>query len=199
MLCSGTWIIPALAGNTRASTYRQHHAPDHPRSRGEYPACLLPPTPTLGSSPLSRGILRGSVGNTEPPRIIPALAGNTRVRWPKPPNGSDHPRSRGEYRTRGARPELHGGSSPLSRGIRYPPAIARCGRGIIPALAGNKSIAGWDVWLDGDHPRSRGEYLLARPKTHTGAGSSPLSRGIPRPPCPAAPRPRIIPALAGNT
>ena len=151
-------IIPALAGNTASWFWAWPRKRDHPRSRGEY-STRTPPTPSpRGSSPLSRGILRGSAGNTEPPRIIPALAGNTPTRPESDDDAADHPRSRGEYRHESRRGDAGRGSSPLSRGI--PPTTLPWPRPrrIIPALAGN-TRPGWRLlrWPP-DHPRSRGEY-----------------------------------------
>ena len=50
-------IIPALAGNTRHSTTGPQNPRDHPRSRGEYTQPCSATDPSMGSSPLSRGIL----------------------------------------------------------------------------------------------------------------------------------------------
>ena len=73
-------IIPALAGNTNRGRGAGGIPWDHPRSRGEYlPAavfCML----GYGSSPLSRGIRRVETAAHRGARIIPALAGNTRIR-----------------------------------------------------------------------------------------------------------------------
>ena len=131
--------------------------------------------------------------------IIPALAGNTTCscgcRW----YSSDHPRSRGEYPEAPVPTRMVSGSSPLSRGIRQATHRTRQKPGIIPALAGNTHFWG-EISLNwGDHPRSRGEYLLVAPVMSIWIGSSPLSRGIhgiwTRGGCGF----RIIPALAGNT
>ena len=71
-------IIPALAGNT--PRWRRHRPArsDHPRSRGEYALALDDYRRVSGSSPLSRGILFETNREDMYPRIIPALAGNTR-------------------------------------------------------------------------------------------------------------------------
>ena len=53
--------------------------------------------------------------------------------------------------------------------------------------------------LSGDHPRSRGEYLLPLPGLKANPGSSPLSRGIPAQAGGLVRDSGIIPALAGNT
>ena len=51
----------------------------------------------MGSSPLSRGIHDNSLVTNITARIIPALAGNTRIKNGKLNLTGDHPRSRGEY------------------------------------------------------------------------------------------------------
>ena len=192
-------IIPALAGNTRASHPCLHRGPDHPRSRGEYTneinvgQCVLPDHPRsrgeyllwlttvpvhVGSSPLSRGILFRSEVFVEGPGIIPALAGNTKSPTPTPPVIRDHPRSRGEYAIPAAISSSYMGSSPLSRGI--PCRIGRSAfqLGIIPALAGNTTLYNPANMPVADHPRSRGEYIWHIGHLPARCGSSPLSRGI---------------------
>ena len=91
------------------------------------------------------------------------------------------------------------GSSPLSRGIR-PLLWGRVFAGrIIPALAGNTHARHPRRHPHQDHPRSRGEYMVANLLEQQNEGSSPLSRGIPDRTGVWRPLPRIIPALAGNT
>ena len=76
----GRRIIPALAGNTCRFRRAWCTAPDHPRSRGEYPRRRLHCLSGGGSSPLSRGILFADPMSNVSFRIIPALAGNTPAR-----------------------------------------------------------------------------------------------------------------------
>ena len=174
-----TWIIPALAGNTRLPARTGAPQPDHPRSRGEYRSPGTTYDPTTGSSPLSRGIL-GEYGlMTQIQGIIPALAGNTRIMATPYPNVTDHPRSRGEYSRIPSAVLFAPGSSPLSRGIQISRMDCSLRPGIIPALAGNTR---------GVPPH--------RPRC---AGSSPLSRGIHGDQYASGLMGRIIPALAGNT
>ena len=154
-----TWgIIPALAGNTRRGLRGVRRGRDHPRSRGEYLVEDPGRGETLGSSPLSRGILSRVTSSRIHSGIIPALAGNTSKSTRPPLLGRDHLRSRGEYVSLPSTPHMIVGSSPLSRGI--PVAILSCqvGPRIIPALAGNTRgrLCGRLIWQD--HPRSRGEY-----------------------------------------
>ena len=192
-------IIPALAGNTTLQRARTWTPGDHPRSRGEYGVAALPVARSWGSSPLSRGIPDACVYPPLAARIIPALAGNTSATMPVPRSRTDHPRSRGEYTRSEETIMMQPGSSPLSRGILgFDPAGPRR-RGIIPALAGNTATGATAVMLGGDHPRSRGEYFIARSMTDSLRGSSPLSRGIRTAGAAVVAAGRIIPALAGNT
>ena len=132
-----TRIIPALAGNTRASEGLLSYPPDHPRSRGEYHHPGSCPSCDAGSSPLSRGIRRGCDGDVISGGIIPALAGNTMSAVASLDPGADHPRSRGEYSEGSKAKRFSGGSSPLSRGILLDSRVLHCSTRIIPALAGN--------------------------------------------------------------
>ena len=192
-------IIPALAGNTRPMLFRRAWCADHPRSRGEYARPPATRKANSGSSPLSRGIPHHRPGPSRCGRIIPALAGNTDAGGVVDGCCWDHPRSRGEYMPVSEEYGLGLGSSPLSRGIR--PCCQICGNGgrIIPALAGNTIDSLHHLCPISDHPRSRGEYDSYGDVVVKGAGSSPLSRGIPVGFARSPDTARIIPALAGNT
>ena len=131
--------------------------------------------------------------------IIPALAGNTAATGLVVGHDGDHPRSRGEYNIHQVACETAAGSSPLSRGIPSCAGSFVLGRGIIPALAGNTKQPLPRVKGGSDHPRSRGEYWVAESSWGRQVGSSPLSRGILVLGNHSRERPRIIPALAGNT
>ena len=192
-------IIPALAGNTSAWMAPSSPSRDHPRSRGEYAEACPDRGDLYGSSPLSRGIQNFLNGGSQRCRIIPALAGNTSNASSTTSMRGDHPRSRGEYRAVADAVDYIVGSSPLSRGIRYPFSRVAVLERIIPALAGNTCLTHTPRIQQKDHPRSRGEYrgMVAEPEP--GVGSSPLSRGIPRGTLHVSGSARIIPALAGNT
>ena len=152
-----------------------------------------------GSSPLSRGIRPTWPRPRFSLRIIPALAGNTGSVVKSRLVSGDHPRSRGEYSYRIAQQLLPGGSSPLSRGIRFGHQLGAFRPRIIPALAGNTSRCSMEIPRRRDHPRSRGEYAVGGRLVDVGDGSSPLSRGIRRGGRRRPPGRGIIPALAGNT
>ena len=176
-----------------------HHVRDHPRSRGEYLPSVNTAHIVPGSSPLSRGIhlllafRECSVG------IIPALAGNTRLKPDSRQNAKDHPRSRGEYAGLVGDVSCESGSSPLSRGILPNIQSIHHKIGIIPALAGNTFRLRPLLVCTADHPRSRGEYGGRKDINPPGAGSSPLSRGILGSGLKVSETVGIIPALAGNT
>ena len=192
-------IIPALAGNTISGAGGLGACWDHPRSRGEYPVSIHGGQLINGSSPLSRGILCLLADQGRGPGIIPALAGNTHHRRMGRRDTWDHPRSRGEYINWWQQNGYGSGSSPLSRGIHGRAHPLWVPLRIIPALAGNTGTPGTSPSGTRDHPRSRGEYTVARIRYGCLWGSSPLSRGI-RWSCNRIFRPSgIIPALAGNT
>ena len=82
-LCGGALrgLIPARAGNTKATQEESANNEAHPRSRGEHLTRFRVGVNDQGSSPLARGtrnLVRGarlSLG------LIPARAGNTRSVW----------------------------------------------------------------------------------------------------------------------
>ena len=91
------------------------------------------------------------------------------------------------------------GSSPLARGLlRAQGRSVPRGR-IIPARAGFTPRGSTSPPTPADHPRSRGVYVSSCPGTCSGAGSSPLARGLRPRPARTACGPRIIPARAGFT
>ena len=153
----------------------------------------------VGSSPLSRGIHIDGPPVGVRGWIIPALAGNTDISSRACTSSWDHPRSRGEYNSALTVLLPPAGSSPLSRGIRFPVTGRRPFHRIIPALAGNTCLVSSGLDKQSDHPRSRGEYAPGLKKRRGPLGSSPLSRGIPATPVGLPTAIRIIPALAGNT
>ena len=150
-------LIPAHAGKTHALT-RDFHVPGaHPPSRGENLCGAYLRGGGWGSSPLTRGKLRGGPGRAASVRLIPAHAGKT---WPSPARTCRppaHPRSRGENDGTTRFNVDSTGSSPLTRG-KLPPST-RPGRRarLIPAHAGKTSRAGGAPRAPSAHPRSRGE------------------------------------------
>ena len=167
-------------------------------------AAALHPTTCLprvcdGSSLLARGTLYLVVDRAGDDRIIPARAGNTRLRRRPPARRPDHPRSRGEHSTPKESPILDVGSSPLARGTRYHHGQVQGRPRIIPARAGNTRCWPWSGTTRPDHPRSRGEHAPIRYPAKRASGSSPLARGTPHQSNSRENDFRIIPARAGNT
>ena len=172
------WIIPARAGFTSSGTPRARSSADHPRSRGVYPAPAPTSSTRPGSSPLARGLQSGSLGGGDGPGIIPARAGFTPPSHDDGDDHGDHPRSRGVYLPTGDERDDAGGSSPLARGLRRDmDEIVRPVR-IIPARAGFTPCIWRPSGAAGDHPRSRGVYLVVPARCGGSRGSSPLARGL---------------------
>ena len=174
----GSRIIPARAGFTAAASLASTSSPDHPRSRGVYPAETGSDVPPGGSSPLARGLLQ-------------------KLKFLQHP--VDHPRSRGVYVMRQHRPWAHLGSSPLARGLLDRIAHGKDAARIIPARAGFTYSRMSELSTQGDHPRSRGVYRPPGRCPCLAPGSSPLARGLLAPHGTAGALPGIIPARAGFT
>ena len=93
----------------------------------------------------------------------------------------------------------HTGSSPHSRGTLTISRLEFLDTRIIPAFAGNTPVHSFAPATVKDHPRIRGEHLMASRQELALQGSSPHSRGTPSSKVTDAPLIGIIPAFAGNT
>ena len=91
------------------------------------------------------------------------------------------------------------GSSPLARGLLYAEPDGGTTIGIIPARAGFTLPPFPAVGRVGDHPRSRGVYVVAGQEFLQRDGSSPLARGLRTGHVVRRNGKRIIPARAGFT
>ena len=151
-------IIPAHAGNTSYSDANYMSNWDHPRACGEHEAAVTGGLTDAGSSPRMRGTPSGCRRPTWPPRIIPAHAGNTRVRSGRARRLSDHPRACGEHNMRSYQYWMYRGSSPRMRGTLGISMFSHTNDGIIPAHAGN--TLGLLIIIPNyrDHPRACGEH-----------------------------------------
>ena len=156
-------IIPARAGFTQDPLPSPDHRRDHPRSRGVYSPAPRGRSSRLGSSPLARGLHVPEVGDSGEDRIIPARAGFTPTWGVRGRGPRDHPRSRGVYMGPVKSPFAMMGSSPLARGLLPGLAWIQFDSGIIPARAGFTKCRECNRSRYGDHPRSRGVYLLLMP------------------------------------
>ena len=150
-------IIPARAGFTVEESLALSALSDHPRSRGVYQHPLPPASSHPGSSPLARGLRRLDRDGHYKERIIPARAGFTRAAVSGSWGRSDHPRSRGVYRSATALTARKAGSSPLARGLQTQTESRVRVRGIIPARAGFTEVRSWlDTEPLGSSPLARG-------------------------------------------
>ena len=132
-------------------------------------------------------------------RLIPAHAGKTEKAGIPASLGSAHPRSRGENCTPGVGIPEGRGSSPLTRGKRYPHCRRRVLTRLIPAHAGKTLRSRRLEKLAAAHPRSRGENPASGVDQESFSGSSPLTRGKPDRTRQPLSTPRLIPAHAGKT
>ena len=152
-----------------------------------------------GSSPLARGLLQCLSAGVGGCRIIPARAGFTSRLVPRMGAYRDHPRSRGVYLFMQIWSSGDPGSSPLARGLREPISRKSLARRIIPARAGFTHGSRPRGSGFGDHPRSRGVYLIALSASICSNGSSPLARGLRSRSGDVELNAGIIPARAGFT
>ena len=192
-------LIPAHAGKTSKRPPPSSSNGAHPRSRGENHSRIAVVSPSMGSSPLTRGkrfsvfIVVLTFG------LIPAHAGKTGVGAVARVGVGAHPRSRGENCCTGAGSALNAGSSPLTRG--KPPEVAApvAEERLIPAHAGKTTYWTFTPKVTWAHPRSRGENFRGLKKQIASEGSSPLTRGKRTRHAHARPLSGLIPAHAGKT
>ena len=90
-------LIPARAGNTFSFYHARIIRGAHPRSRGEHPSRCACRFGATGSSPLARGTRFQHCAAVDSFGLIPARAGNTRVKMDARKFTRAHPRSRGEH------------------------------------------------------------------------------------------------------
>ena len=192
-------IIPAHAGNSRATPAAGPGRPDHPRACGELSTSASRPVSPLGSSPRMRGT-RGFWHRLQAlRRIIPAHAGNSPMAVDLVSEVADHPRACGELRLAPTVNFMGYGSSPRMRGTLSPERPERCVPRIIPAHAGNSGAQTCPAYGSPDHPRACGELPTGVVVTLQYYGSSPRMRGTLDTPTNLGPIGRIIPAHAGNS
>ena len=178
---SGPWLIPAHAGKTSSLITLPSKRGAHPRSRGENPPHADNFPNDSGSSPLTRGKQAFGEDCAGEVRLIPAHAGKTHKNYPHCEMSRAHPRSRRENTPAARLPATITGSSPLTRGKHA--RLARTPRpaGLIPAHAGKTAAHALAEIVARAHPRSRGENAASPGPNSSDPGSSPLTRGKPRP------------------
>ena len=192
-------IIPAYAGSTNTNRTRTHDKRDHPRIRGEHIFQKVLNRRDLGSSPHTRGALRGPISRGPHRGIIPAYAGSTDCAEWVGTMTRDHPRIRGEHPHFCDSVRFIWGSSPHTRGALVAPCRPDGGNGIIPAYAGSTDFTGCTDVKIRDHPRIRGEHVYFFPARKHFTGSSPHTRGALVLNGGVGVQRGIIPAYAGST
>ena len=192
-------LIPAHAGKTRRVSKARCVEAAHPRSRGENETDEGIEIEARGSSPLTRGKLRGLKDHDAGRRLIPAHAGKTGGPGAGGVGPGAHPRSRGENLATVKCWPTVSGSSPLTRGKHRPSRALRSRRRLIPAHAGKTGSRDNRPHHRPAHPRSRGENRAFTRPTMPAAGSSPLTRGKHGAVAVRAAAGRLIPAHAGKT
>ena len=172
-------ITPACAGKTCSGSVRAPKTWDHPRMRGEDVRNVVEKRRDGGSPPHARGRLVERLLHLDARGITPACAGKT-IR-----------REVGD--------QIKEGSPPHARGRLSFPARSPTGGGITPACAGKTSSRRRSPFRLRDHPRMRGEDLVAVGDPRMAAGSPPHARGRPLIPTALKNTRRITPACAGKT
>ncbi len=151
-----------------------------------------------GLSPRGRGTPRPGRRRSPIPRFIPAWAGNAIEHHILDERAPVHPRVGGERAAVSGLASVKNGSSPRGRGTLQRPARARDVHRFIPAWAGNACPSGRAGRSRAVHPRVGGERVPVVSMSMVRIGSSPRGRGTRARRRGRSPRPRFIPAWAGN-
>ena len=152
-----------------------------------------------GSPPHARGRLAGVQLDVADPGITPACAGKTTSRPSAAGHRKDHPRMRGEDSIGKIARSNASGSPPHARGRPHRGVRRVVLHRITPACAGKTQIASPIWWYSSDHPRMRGEDLVAVTGGGGVFGSPPHARGRPIFCRLGASPVGITPACAGKT
>ena len=136
VLCAGSWIIPAHAGQTSHHPRIAVPATDHPRACGANVMWHHSDARHNGSSPRMRGKPYVPLDMKPADRIIPAHAGQTRNCGILSALSSDHPRACGANQKTQQTAPCQCGSSPRMRGKLVAPIDLTQQARIIPAHAG---------------------------------------------------------------
>ena len=191
-------FIPACAGNRRSSSSIRSTSSVHPRVCGEQSTAVRDVLEGAGSSPRVRGTAAKECGEEIHRRFIPACAGNSPGSHTPVGPSTVHPRVCGEQI-----PHFHDkhqffGSSPRVRGTVAPRMQRAMPGRFIPACAGNSLYPRPRSPTEPVHPRVCGEQVCVSHFVSCKPGSSPRVRGTVPSQDSVPPRPRFIPACAGN-
>ena len=157
------------------------------------------PERVVGSSPHTRGTHGVALSLVQICRFIPAHAGNTAGYTYNVLLNTVHPRTRGEHSAGLFSVSQKAGSSPHTRGTRWPAHAVPWSSRFIPAHAGNTRSSCASCRACTVHPRTRGEHYDSSQHAIYCRGSSPHTRGTRTVRIMASMVSRFIPAHAGNT
>ena len=128
--------------------------------RGEHKLLIYQRVIWVGSSPHARGAHLVSLLGIVQRGIIPACAGSTRSNLTLTRSCWDHPRMRGEHRSKIILPMYVWGSSPHARRARAGNRVCELVPGIIPACAGStQSVPRRSTISTGSSPHARGAHI----------------------------------------
>ena len=192
-------IIPAHAGQIPKSNTSYPTRSDHPRTCGANLSGRQQGSERFGSSPHMRGKHAHNPQRIQNKGIIPAHAGQTNRACIRNAVAWDHPRTCGANSRSPVFIGRVSGSSPHMRGKLIVMREIRNLLRIIPAHAGQTSVAGVRMPALTDHPRTCGANPHRSACSTTATGSSPHMRGKLRDRPTDLLRVRIIPAHAGQT
>ena len=149
----------------------------HPRTRGEKSWLFRILDTILGSPPHTRGKVLHRVRHSSPRGITPAHAGKRQLPASRRQGWRDHPRTRGEKQRNLDSIVTSTGSPPHTRGKDHPKFFQGQRTGITPAHAGKSHRPDHSRLPSWDHPRTRGEKLMATILAAACRGSPPHTRG----------------------
>ena len=170
-------ITPAHAGTTCGTKPSSAIFWDHPRTRGDHCARVMPPTNLMGSPPHTRGPLHIGHAPAVGPRITPAHAGTTPVALSFAQRNEDHPRTRGDHARVSSYAMPIAGSPPHTRGPRVSVPFHAVTLRITPAHAGTTLTLKPFTTMPRDHPRTRGDHHSMQIGFTPLHGSPPHTRG----------------------
>ena len=145
--------------------------------RGEKAKCGARLTRSEGSPPHARGKGYSPWERCRRRRITPACAGKSHLQRCGHQTMWDHPRMRGEKKSKIKRSLLATGSPPHARGKGSRQRQRQCRWRITPACAGKRRGAGARHRKRRDHPRMRGEKKKSPSNSVIFRGSPPHARG----------------------
>ena len=191
--------IPAWAGETPGWQGLSSSPPVYPRVGGGNLNVNTEPHGILGLSPRGRGKPHNCRGHQDPPRSIPAWAGETGSPWPCRPQWTVYPRVGGGNSPGRTDTTISGGLSPRGRGKRCADCPCPWCKRSIPAWAGETVEVDAETPYAAVYPRVGGGNQSSAQHDKVAAGLSPRGRGKPVPRRLTYCRLRSIPAWAGET